>query len=274
MVFAGLFPADGEQYSDLRDALEKLKLNDASLQLRAGDQPGARIRVPRRVPRPAAHGGDPRAAGARVRPRADRHHAERRVPRDDGTGRARWRSTTRRRCPTRTRSSAIAEPYVKSSVIVPKEYVGTVMELCQDRRGEFDHMEYLTPKRRGAHLQAAAGRDRARLLRPAEVAHARATRRSTTRSRAATRLEPGQGRHPAERRRRRRAVADRPPRQGLRRRPGARRAAARDHPAPDVRRAGAGRDRLARDRARDDQGDAQGRAVEVLRRRHHAASAS
>ena len=41
----------------------------------------------------------------------------------------------------------IAEPYVKGSVIVPKEYVGAVMELCQERRGEFDHMEYLTPTR-------------------------------------------------------------------------------------------------------------------------------
>ena len=36
---------------------------------------------------------------------------------------------------------------MKSSVIVPKEYVGVVMELCRDRRGEFDHMEYLTPTR-------------------------------------------------------------------------------------------------------------------------------
>ena len=39
------------------------------------------------------------------------------------------------------------EPYVKASLIVPKEFVGTVMELAQDRRGEFDHMEYLSPTR-------------------------------------------------------------------------------------------------------------------------------
>jgi GTP-binding protein LepA len=41
----------------------------------------------------------------------------------------------------------VEEPYVKASIIVPKEYVGAVMELCNDRRGRFDHMEYLSPER-------------------------------------------------------------------------------------------------------------------------------
>jgi GTP-binding protein LepA len=39
------------------------------------------------------------------------------------------------------------EPYIKASVIVPKEYVGAVMELCNERRGTFDHMEYLSEER-------------------------------------------------------------------------------------------------------------------------------
>src|SRR6476659_372315 len=39
------------------------------------------------------------------------------------------------------------EPYIKASVIVPKEYVGSVMELCNERRGRFDHMEYLSEDR-------------------------------------------------------------------------------------------------------------------------------
>ena len=59
------------------------------------------------------------------------------------------------------------------------------MELCQDRRGEMVDMEYLSPERVELALRAAARRDRLRLLRPAEVAHARATRASTT-SRGAT----------------------------------------------------------------------------------------
>jgi GTP-binding protein LepA len=41
----------------------------------------------------------------------------------------------------------VEEPYIKASVIVPKEYVGTVMELCNERRGRFDHMEYLSEER-------------------------------------------------------------------------------------------------------------------------------
>jgi GTP-binding protein LepA len=41
----------------------------------------------------------------------------------------------------------VEEPYIRASVIVPKEYVGAVMELCNDRRGSFDHMEYLSEER-------------------------------------------------------------------------------------------------------------------------------
>ena len=41
----------------------------------------------------------------------------------------------------------VEEPYIKASVIVPKEYVGAVMELCNERRGSFDHMEYLSEER-------------------------------------------------------------------------------------------------------------------------------
>src|SRR3989442_13098626 len=41
----------------------------------------------------------------------------------------------------------VEEPYIKATVIVPKEYVGAVMELCNERRGRFDHMEYLSEER-------------------------------------------------------------------------------------------------------------------------------
>jgi GTP-binding protein LepA len=41
----------------------------------------------------------------------------------------------------------VEEPYIKASIIVPKEYVGSVMELCNERRGRFDHMEYLSEER-------------------------------------------------------------------------------------------------------------------------------
>ncbi len=66
---------------DLREALEKLRLNDASVHLRARDVGRARLRLPLRLPRPAAHGDRARAARARVRPQPHRHRAVGRVPR-------------------------------------------------------------------------------------------------------------------------------------------------------------------------------------------------
>ena len=64
MVFAGLFPTDSDEYPELRDALERLKLNDAALFYEPETSNGARLRVPLRVPRPPAHGDRPRAARA------------------------------------------------------------------------------------------------------------------------------------------------------------------------------------------------------------------
>ena len=78
----------------------------------------------------------------------------------------------------------IREPFIQASIIAPKEFVGAVMELCQERRGE--HAGHALPlaRARADDLPAAAGGNRARLLRPAEVAHAKATRRWTTSSAA------------------------------------------------------------------------------------------
>jgi GTP-binding protein LepA len=146
MVFAGLFPADGEQYSDLRDALEKLKLNDASLHY---------------VPETSQALGFGFRVGFLgllhmevIRERLEREFGLELIA---TTPNVEYRVTTvtgdevavnnPSQMPDANTIAEIAEPYVRSSVIVPKEYVGTVMELCQDRRGEFDHMEYLTPKR-------------------------------------------------------------------------------------------------------------------------------
>ena len=106
---------------------------------------GARLRLPLRLPRAAAHGDRPRAARARVRPRPDRHRAERRVPgerRRTASG-SRW--TTRPRC--RDEIEAIEEPYVKVTILTPTEYIGTLMELCKTRRGRFEKMEYLSEER-------------------------------------------------------------------------------------------------------------------------------
>ena len=79
-VFAGLYPTEASEYDSLRDALEKLKLNDASLHYEPEVSPGAGLRLPLRLPGPAAHGDRAGAAGARVRPGPDHHRAQRGLP--------------------------------------------------------------------------------------------------------------------------------------------------------------------------------------------------
>ena len=107
------------------------------------------------------------------------------------------------------------EPYVKASLIVPKEFVGTVMELAQERRGEFDHMEYLSPTRVQILYE----------LPLAEIvldfydqlkSRTQGLRLVRLRALGLPRLEPRQARHPAQRRSGRRAQPDRAPRPRLR----------------------------------------------------------
>ena len=147
MVFAGLFPTDADQYPDLRDALEKLKLNDGSLfwepetsqALGFGFRCGflgllhmeiVRERLEREFDLDLLV-TTPNVAYQVHTVQGEEHRGAQPV------------ADARRELASR-RSS---EPYVRASVIVPKEYVGAIMELAQDRRGEFDHMEYLSESR-------------------------------------------------------------------------------------------------------------------------------
>jgi GTP-binding protein LepA len=144
MVFAGLFPTDSDDYPDLRDALERLKLNDAALfyepetsqALGFGFRCGflgllhmeiVRERLEREfdldllvtAPNVAYRVLERNGSWIEV-------HNPAEMPRE---------------------VDAVEEPYVRASIIVPKDYVGPVMELNNDRRGRFDHMEYLSPER-------------------------------------------------------------------------------------------------------------------------------
>ena len=143
-VFAGLFPTDGEDYPALRDALEKLRLNDASLfyepetsqALGFGFRCGflgllhmeiVRERLEREfdldllvtAPNVAYRVLTKTGAELEVHNPAD-------MPRE---------------------VEQVEEPYIRATTIVPKDYVGAVMELNNDRRGRFHHMEYLSEER-------------------------------------------------------------------------------------------------------------------------------
>jgi GTP-binding protein LepA len=144
MVFAGLFPTDSDDYPELRDALEKLKLNDAALfyepetsqALGFGFRCGflgllhmeiVRERLEREFDLDLLVTA-PNVA-YRVKP-----------PTED------WREVhTPADMPNELEE--VEEPYIKASIIVPKEHVGAVMELNNDRRGRFDHLEYLSEER-------------------------------------------------------------------------------------------------------------------------------
>ena len=145
MVFAGLFPTDADGYQDLRDALDKLRLNDASLvyepetsqALGFGFRCGFLGLLHMDV----------------VRERLEREFdldllvTTPNVAYEVLTTHGLVEVHNPSQMPDANSIEETHEPYVKASLIVPKEYVGTVMELAQERRGEFDHMEYLSPTR-------------------------------------------------------------------------------------------------------------------------------
>ena len=215
MVFAGLFPTDSDEYPELRDALERLKLNDAALfyepetsqALGFGFRCGflgllhmeiVRERLEREFDLDLLVTAPNVAYRVRRRPASEVEvHNPAEMPRE---------------------VEEVDEPYIKASIIVPKEYVGAVMELNNERRGALRPHGVPLRAARAPLLRAAARRDRPRLLRPAEVADAR-VRELRLRLR---RLPAGRARargHPDRRRARRRAVADHPPRRRLRARP-------------------------------------------------------
>jgi GTP-binding protein LepA len=139
MVFAGLFPTDSDEYPDLRDALEKLKLNDASLFYEP------------ETSRALGFGFRCGFLGL-LHMEIVRERLEREFDLDllVTAPNVAYRVTTKAGQEVEVHNPAempreferIEEPYVAAQVFVPKDYVGPVMELCNERRGRFDHMEY------------------------------------------------------------------------------------------------------------------------------------
>jgi GTP-binding protein LepA len=146
MVFCGLFPVNSDQYEELRDALEKLALNDAALSyepetsqaLGFGFRCGFLGLLHMDI----------------VRERLEREYdlellatmptVEYEVELTDGSVAAVHSPVD---MPDRARIAEIREPYIRATILAPKEFVGPVMELCQERRGTHVDMSYLSEAR-------------------------------------------------------------------------------------------------------------------------------
>lgn len=146
MVYCGVFPADGAKYPDLRDALEKLQLNDASLFF----EPETSVAL---------------GFGFRcgflgllhleiIQERLEREYnldlvttapsVIYKVYLTDGT---QFDLSNPSNMPEPARILKMEEPIVKAEIMLPKDYIGPIMELCQQRRGDYISMEYLDESR-------------------------------------------------------------------------------------------------------------------------------
>ncbi|MDR3345303.1 MAG: translation elongation factor 4 [Oscillospiraceae bacterium] len=146
MVFCGVYPADGADYENLRDALEKLQLNDAALSY------------------------EPETSGALgfgyrcgflgllhmeiVQERLEREYdldlvttVPSVVYRIHMSDQSMVEIDNPTHYPDPAQILYMEEPYCKAHIYAPAEYVGAIMDLCQERRGEYRHMDYVTPER-------------------------------------------------------------------------------------------------------------------------------
>ena len=146
MVFAGIYPIDGDDFPLLRDALDKLKLNDAAM-----------------VYEPESSGA--LGFGFRcgflgllhmeiVRERLEREFDLELIATAPSVGYevatvdgAKKEVHNPTEMPDRNEIEAVYEPYVSVMIVTPTDFVGTIMQLCQDRRGELKEMHYLSPER-------------------------------------------------------------------------------------------------------------------------------
>ena len=150
MVFCGIYPADGARYDDLRDALDKLKLNDASLSF----EPETSVAL--------GYGFRCGFLGLLhmeiIQERLEREFdldlvttapsVIYRVRMTDGTERLIDNPSN---LPPVTEIESMEEPVVNANIMTPSAYVGTIMELCQEKRGIFVDMKYLEETRVEMH---------------------------------------------------------------------------------------------------------------------------
>ena len=146
MVYCGLYPTESKDYENLRDALEKLQLNDAALEYEAetslalgfGFRCGFLGLLHMDV----------------IQERLEREYNLTLITTAPSVNYKVYKTNGEMlevdnpaKLPPPTEIDYIEEPYVKSTTIVPKDFVGTIMELSQDKRGEYQSMEYLDETR-------------------------------------------------------------------------------------------------------------------------------
>ncbi|HEV8561114.1 MAG TPA: translation elongation factor 4, partial [Actinophytocola sp.] len=146
MVYSGLYPVDGSDYPDLREALDKLRLNDAALSyepetsaaLGFGFRCGFLGLLHLEIVRERLE----REAGLDLISTAP--NVVYRVVMDEGTEHV---VTNPSDWPEGGKIAEVYEPVVKTTVIAPSDYIGSIMELCQSRRGQLGGMDYLSTDR-------------------------------------------------------------------------------------------------------------------------------
>ena len=152
MVYCGIYPAEGEKYENVKDALEKLQVNDAAFNFEAETSQalGFGFRcgflgllhmeiIVERLER------EFNLAVITTSPSVIY-----KVVMNDGTETMIQNPSN---LPDLTLIKQIEEPIVKADIMIPKEYVGNIMEICQERRGKMLHMEYITTERVQLHYE-------------------------------------------------------------------------------------------------------------------------
>ncbi len=152
MVFCGLFPVEANKFEDLREALNKLKLNDASLlfEPETSKALGFGFRcgflgllhmeiIEERIER--EFGIDIIATSPSVI--YEVHLTDESVIEVDSPS----------KLPDRQRIKMIKEPFIKTNIFTPSEYIGPIMDLCQEKRGIYSSMDYIDPTRVNIHYE-------------------------------------------------------------------------------------------------------------------------
>lgn len=152
MVYCGIYPAEGEKYEGVKDALEKLQVNDAAFMFEPETSTalgfGFRCGFLGLLHMEIIVERLEREFGLAVITTSP--SVVYRVVLQDGSVEMIQNPTN---LPDQTEISHIEEPIVKADIMIPKEYVGSIMELCQERRGKMLHMEYITENRVQLHYE-------------------------------------------------------------------------------------------------------------------------